>query len=87
MAFKTLAVLAMLISIPLLSTCVSISGGPVHALFALTIKEAAAYSNIGISKIDRLLRTPDCPFVLYVGTKKLLKHTKFKEFLSQRLII
>ena len=53
----------------------------------LTIREAAEYSNIGINKIDSLLRTPNCPFVLYVGTKKLVKRKEFEEFISQRLII
>ena len=31
----------------------------------LTIKEAAAYSNIGINKIEELLKQPKCDFVLY----------------------
>ena len=53
----------------------------------LTIREAAEYSNIGINKIDRLLRTPNCPFVLYVGTKKLVKRKEFEQFISQKLII
>ena len=60
---------------------------PIHLKVTLTIREAAEYSNIGINKIDSLLRTPNCPFVLYVGTKKLVKHKEFEEFLSQRLII
>ena len=60
---------------------------PINNKLTLTIKEAAEYSNIGINKIDSLLRTPNCPFVLYVGTKKLVKRKEFEEFLSQRLII
>ena len=60
---------------------------PIHLKVTLTIREAAEYSNIGINKIDSLLRTPNCPFVLYVGTKKLVKRKEFEEFLSQRLII
>ena len=60
---------------------------PIHLKFTLTIREAAEYSNIGINKIDSMLRTPNCPFVLYVGTKKLVKRKEFEEFLSQRLII
>ena len=60
---------------------------PIHLKVALTIREAAEYSNIGINKIDSLLRTPNCPFVLYVGAKKLVKRKEFEEFLSQRLII
>ena len=59
---------------------------PIHLKVTLTIREAAEYSNIGINKIDSLLRTPNCPFVLYVGTKKLVKRKEFEEFLSQRLI-
>ena len=47
-----------------------ISKVPIHLKVALTAREAAEYSNIGINKIDSMLRTPNCPFVLYVGTKK-----------------
>ena len=43
---------------------------PIHEKLALTIREAAEYSNIGINKIDEMLRTPNCPFVLFVGKKK-----------------
>ena len=46
---------------------------PIHLKMTLTTKEAAEYSNIGINKIDSMLRTPNCPFVLFVGTKKLVK--------------
>lgn len=60
---------------------------PIHLKMALTIKEAAEYSNIGINKIDSLLRTPNCPFVLYVGTKKLVKRREFEQFISGRLVI
>lgn len=60
---------------------------PIYRKTTLTIREAAEYSNIGINKIDSMLRTPNCPFVLYVGTKKLVKRKEFEEFLSQRLII
>lgn len=60
---------------------------PIHQKIALTIKEAAQYSNIGINKIDQMLRTPNCPFVLYVGTKKLVKRKEFEEFIHDRMII
>ena len=42
---------------------------PIHLKMTLTIKEAAACSNIGINKIESMLRSPNCPFVLYVGSK------------------
>ena len=60
---------------------------PIHLKVTLTIREAAEYSNIGINKIDSLLRTPNCPFVLYVGTKKLVKRREFEQYLSQRAFI
>ncbi len=60
---------------------------PIHLKLALTIREAAEYSNIGINKIDQLLRSPNCPFVLFVGTKKLVKRKEFEEYISQKLVI
>ena len=60
---------------------------PIHLKVARTAREAAEYSNIGINKIDSMLRTPNCPFVLYVGTKKLVKRKEFEQFISQRLVI
>ena len=60
---------------------------PIHLKMNLTSKEAAEYSNIGINKIDSMLRTPNCPFVLYVGTKKLVKRKEFEEYIIQSLII
>lgn len=60
---------------------------PIHLKMTLTIKEAAEYSNIGINKIDSMLRMPNCPFVLYVGTKKLVKRREFEQFISHKLTI
>ena len=60
---------------------------PIQNKLLLSIREAAEYSNIGINKIDSLLRTPNCPFVLYVGSKKLVKRQKFEEFIQTQLII
>ena len=48
----------------------------------LTIEEAAAYSNIGINKIDEMAKQPNCPFVLYIGRKKLIKRREFEKYLS-----
>lgn len=60
---------------------------PIHLKVTLTIREAAEYSNIGINKIENMLRAPNCPFVLFVGTKKLVKRKEFEEFISQKQII
>ena len=50
---------------------------PIDRKMLLSIREAAEYSNIGINKIDEMLKQPNCPFVLYVGTKKLVKRKAF----------
>ena len=60
---------------------------PIHLKMTLTIREAAEYSNIGINKIDSMLRSPKCPFVLFVGTKKLVKRKEFEQFISGKLMI
>ena len=39
-----------------------ISTVPIHRKMTLTAREAAEYSNIGINKIDSMLRTSNCPF-------------------------
>lgn len=51
----------------------------------MTIKEAAAYSNIGINRIEELLKQPKCDFVLYVGNKKLVKRKEFEQYISRRI--
>lgn len=60
---------------------------PIYQKVTLTIKEASEYSNIGINKIDAMLREPNCPFVLFVGVKKLVKRKEFEGFISKALII
>lgn len=51
----------------------------------LTIEEAAEYSNVGINKIAEMARRPGCPFVLYVGRKKLIKRREFEKYLSDAI--
>ena len=60
---------------------------PIQFKLTLTIKEAAEYSNIGINKLESLLRSPLCPFVLYVGKKKLVKRKEFERFISENIEI
>ena len=50
---------------------------PIPEKLLLTIKEAAIYSNIGINRIDSMLREDGCPFVLFVGSKKLRSGLQF----------
>ena len=47
----------------------------------LTINEAAAYSNIGLSKLREMTESEDCNFVLWVGNKRLIKRVLFDKYL------
>lgn len=46
----------------------------------LTLEEAAAYSGIGINKLRELSNGADCQFVLFNGTKRLIKRRKLDEY-------
>lgn len=50
--------------------------------YCLTIKEAAEYFNIGENKLRELVASPDCPFVIFVGTKRLIKRKLFETYLD-----
>lgn len=60
---------------------------PLWLKINLTKQEAAIYSNIGINKIDEMLKEPNCSFVLYVGNKKLVKRKEFEKYLAQTVEI
>ena len=46
----------------------------------LTLEEAAAYSGIGINKLRKLSDDENCPFVLWIGSKRLIKRRKLDEY-------
>lgn len=58
---------------------------PIWEKANLTIEEAAEFSNIGQNKISALLKSPRCPFVLYVGKKKLVKRKEFERFIENNI--
>ena len=60
---------------------------PIDRKMLLSIREAAEYSNIGINKIDEMLKQPNCPFVLYVGNKKLVKRKAFEAYIDEKVAI
>ena len=49
----------------------------------LTIEEAACLYNIGEHKLRELTDEDKCPFVLFVGRKRLIKRRKFDEFIDK----
>lgn len=60
---------------------------PIWEKSNLTLEEAAAYSNIGINKIREISNDDACKFVLWVGSKRLIKRKEFDAFLSRSFSI
>ena len=61
---------------------------PIHLKLALTVREAAAYSNIGINRLEAMLREPNCPFALHVGDgKRLVKRQEFELYINRQLSV
>ena len=61
---------------------------PIWEKITLTVEEAAEYSNIGINKLQSMLKEPGCPFVLYVGKgKRLIKRKEFERYIEKTLEI
>lgn len=55
---------------------------PIWKRSTLTIDEAAAYSGIGRNKLRSLTDREDCPFVLWVGSKRLIKRKLLDEYID-----
>lgn len=55
---------------------------PIWKRSTLTIDEAAAYSGIGRNKLRSLTDKEDCPFVLWVGSKRLIKRKLLDEYID-----
>ena len=53
----------------------------------LTIEEAMEYTGIGRDKLYDMTSQEDCPFVLWIGSKRLIKRKRLEEFLDKRYSI
>ena len=60
---------------------------PIWEKSNLTVEEAAAYSGIGGNKIRELSDNKNCPFVLWNGSKRLIKRKKLDEYLERQFSI
>ena len=61
--------------------------GPIWEKSNLTLEEAAAYTGIGTPKLRELTDDKNCPFVLWNGSKRLLKRKKMDEYLEREFSI
>ena len=53
---------------------------PIWEKSNLTLEEATAYSGIGINKLRLITDNENCTFVLWVGSKRLIKRKKLDEY-------
>lgn len=64
-----------------------VSTVPIHEKANLTLEEASQYFGIGQTKLKELTNSDKCPYVLWVGNKRLIKRKKFEEFLNHQFSI
>lgn len=60
---------------------------PLWERTTLTIEEAAEYSGIGRNKLRQLTDERNCDFVLWNGSKRLIKRKKLDDFLANQYSI
>lgn len=60
---------------------------PIWQKVTLTKEEAAQYSHFGFDKLEAFMKTPNCPFVLNVGKKKLIKRNGFEKYIFDNIEI
>ncbi len=60
---------------------------PISEKALLTLEEAAEYFNLGMNKIRELTADDHCPYVLWNGSKRLIKRETLKEFLYSQFSI
>ena len=52
----------------------------------LTLEEAAKYFNIGINKLRIMTNEENCPYVVWNGSKRLIKRKPFEEYLYRSYV-
>jgi len=55
---------------------------PIWEKATLTLEEAAEYFNIGVNKLRDITNEQDCQFVLFNGSKRLIKRKRFENYLE-----
>lgn len=56
---------------------------PLWERYALTLDEAAAYTGIGTAKLREISNDERCGFVLWIGSKRMLKRKKLDEYMDR----
>lgn len=56
---------------------------PLWHKITLNMEEAMAYTGIGKDKLREMTNREDCPFVLWIGTKRMIKRKVFDEYIAK----
>lgn len=60
---------------------------PIWEKSNLTLEEAAEYFGIGTGKLRDMTGSEACPFVLWNGSKRLIKRKKLEQYLEDQYSI
>ena len=60
---------------------------PIWRKANLSIEEAAAYSGIGMAKLYEMTESEDCPFVLWIVSRIMIKRKAFDEYIERQYSI
>ena len=60
---------------------------PIWRKANLSIEEAAAYCGIGMAKLYEMTESEDCPFVLWIGSRRMIKRKVFDEYIERQYSI
>ena len=60
---------------------------PIWKKATISIEEAVVYTGIGLNKMRELTSDENCDFVLWVGSKRIIKRKKFEEYLDRNYSI
>lgn len=60
---------------------------PIWQKSTLTLEEASAYSGIGINKLRKLSDSEHCQFILWNGSKRLIKRKRLDEYIDRNYSI
>lgn len=60
---------------------------PIWEKYCLTLDEAASYFGIGVNKLREMSDEPNCQFVIFNGSKRLIKRRKLEENLVDTDVI
>lgn len=60
---------------------------PLWHKLTLSIDEAVIYSGIGKAKLYEMTNKEDCPFVLWIGNRRVVKRRVFDEYIEKSFSI